>query len=50
MLLDAAERDPPVPPPVISSSLSPLQEADAVERHAKAARQDLCDGVAWPWP
>jgi len=51
-LLDAAERDPPVPPPINQLVAIAPQEADARERHTEAARQDLCEwgGVAWPWP
>ena len=46
--LSMAEREPPVPPPVTSWSLSPCSELDALERHAELLDQHLRErrGVA----
>ncbi len=48
--LAVIEREPPVPPPAISSIAVALQQPDALERHAEPFGSTCANGAAWPWP
>ena len=44
------EREPPVPPPAISSSLSPCRMRTFSNGTPSFSLSTCANGEAWPWP